>query len=351
MSIETGVGHRAIWISSATSFAASHRANLATGTVSILSADGHAHSLAAALVNQTLGIGRAKWTANRVLTSKTGSATFGSSARCGFSDTSRVGSRIGQETGWACALCSLIYDVTQSVWSANCFGAARVLAATFNTSFVSCTIAILVAANNAHVVEANVAKEAIIVHAAGQHTLAANAFFVHCAFGVVGASWNTTAVIASVSGTAFCITSTSNWNTNAFSFWCSSEAGRARTNSFVIDWTTLGVHTAGAIQRTRVNTLSADTRLTILAFFVGLAGRLANSAVAESIGWTIRLGFAAYWFANAADSFVSRISFETLSTNTRGLVISRKAIGIRSARVSGTDILAFRLSFFSTANG
>lgn len=226
MGVKTGVGHRAIWIGSATNFAASHRANLATGTVRVLSADGHAHSLPTAFVDQTLRIGRAKWTANRVLTSETGSAALRSSARCGFSDTSRVGSRVGQETGWACTLCSLVYNVTQRIRSAHCIGAAWILTATFNTRFISCAIAVLVAANDAHVVEANVAEEAIVVHSAGQHTLAFNAFLIYRAFGIAGTSWNATTVIAFVSSAAFSITSAGNWDTNTLRFRCSSEASR-----------------------------------------------------------------------------------------------------------------------------
>ena len=58
LGVETRVSHRAVRIGPASDFAHSHGANFATGAVGVLSADGHAHSLAAALVDQTLSVGR-----------------------------------------------------------------------------------------------------------------------------------------------------------------------------------------------------------------------------------------------------------------------------------------------------
>jgi hypothetical protein len=80
------VSHGAVRIDSASGFAASHRANLATGTVRVLSTDRHAHSLSAAFVDQTLGVGRAQRTTDGILTGESGSAALGSGARCWLSD-------------------------------------------------------------------------------------------------------------------------------------------------------------------------------------------------------------------------------------------------------------------------
>ncbi len=117
LGVETGVSHGTIGIGPAANFAHSHRADLSAGTVGILTTDGHAHPLAASLIDQTLGVGRAEWPANRVLTSESSSAALGSGARRRLADAGRVGSRVGQETGRAGALSSLIHHITQSVGS------------------------------------------------------------------------------------------------------------------------------------------------------------------------------------------------------------------------------------------
>ena len=87
----------------------------------------------------------------------------------------------------------------------------------FNT-FVGGAISVLTTTNGAHFVEANMAEETVVIHSAGQHTLAGNAFLVDGALGIASTNWNATSFIASVAAAAFAITTTSHRNTNAFSF-------------------------------------------------------------------------------------------------------------------------------------
>lgn len=85
LGVETSVGHGTIRIGSASHFAASHRTDFTARTVRVLSADGHAHSLTAALVDQALRVGRAQRAAHGVLTSESSCAALCSGTGCWFS--------------------------------------------------------------------------------------------------------------------------------------------------------------------------------------------------------------------------------------------------------------------------
>ena len=62
------------------------------------------------------------------------------------------------------------------------------------------------------------AEETVVVHSASQHTLPGNAFFVDSALGIASTDRNASPFIAPVATTAFAITATSHWNTDAFRF-------------------------------------------------------------------------------------------------------------------------------------
>lgn len=195
------------------------------------------------------------------------------------------------------------------------------------------------------------AEETIVVHSAGQHTLSGDAFLVDGALGVASADGNATSFVASVAATAFAIATASHWNADAFRFGRSGESGRARANGRVIYWPALGVHAASAVQQTRIDALSTDTGLAVLTFDVGLAGWFANSAVTERVGRAVRLSLTADRLTDAADISVGSVAFKSLAANASGFVIGWQTVGVGSARVSGTDVLTFRLALFSAANG
>lgn len=113
----------------------------------------------------------------------------------------------------------------------------------------------------------------------------------------------------------------------------------------------LRVHAAKSVDGARVDALAADAGLAILAFDVGLTGRLADSAVAEGVGRAVRLSSAAHRFASTSDGPIGWIAFVSLATDAGGLVIGRPAIGVRSAAVAAANVLTFRLASFAAADG
>ena len=119
------LGSRTVGIRPAADLAHSHGANFSAGAVSVQPADGHAEALAAALVDETLRIGRADRAAHGALAGESRGAALGSGARRRLSDAGHVGCRVGEEAGRAGTLRSLVDDIAHGVGSAD-VGAARI---------------------------------------------------------------------------------------------------------------------------------------------------------------------------------------------------------------------------------
>ena len=243
------------------------------------------------------------------------------------------------------------FEIDKKLITANTFDGAGILAAAVDARFIGGAVRVLPTADGAHAVEANVAEETVIVHSAGQHAIAGHALLVDGALGIDGAERDATAFGTAVAVLAVAVAAASDWDSDAFGFGRSGESSGTRADGLVIFRPALGVHTAETVDGARIDALAPDASLGILTLDAGLAGRLANSAVAERVGRTIGLGFTGDRFADAADRLFGGVAFESLATNASRFVVGRPAIGVGPARISSANILTFRLAPFSTANG
>lgn len=203
----------------------------------------------------------------------------------------------------------------------------------------------------AHAVQANVTEEAVVINATSEHTIAFDALLVERALRVRCAGGDAAALEAPVPASALQVALTGDRNADALAFRGSSETGRTRADRLVVFHAAFGVHPARFVQRARIQALAPHARLRVLAFGVRLTSWFADAVVAERVGRAVRLGLAPDRDFDASGHLVCGVSFVALATLAGGLVIGRKAVGVRSAGEAGADVLALRLAFFSRANG
>ena len=94
-------------------------------------------------------------------------------------DTAHLGGWVGEEARVTGAPCFLLHHLADGVGSAGGQGRiAGVVALVVDARLGGRAVGVDLAAHLAHVVQADVAKEAVVVQAAGQHTLAVLASLV-----------------------------------------------------------------------------------------------------------------------------------------------------------------------------
>ena len=159
--------------------------------------------------------------------------------------------------------------LTFRVWSAGGWISTRINTSISNTRLGCWTIGIDLATNQAHVIQANVPEETIIVQSTSQHTLSVLTPFVRSTLCIRQTfqhadSINTVHLV----GTAL-IWDTSIWNSDTFNFSVSGERWRTGTSLFVFDCLTLGIESTWVSICTRCLTLTIDTYLARFAIDVG----------------------------------------------------------------------------------
>lgn len=217
----------------------------------------------------------------------------------------------------------------QSIRSANGISGARIFTFAVDARFVGRAIFISATSNAAHVVQANVAEEAVVINPAGQHTSSADAFFIEGALRVDSTASNTTAFFTPRSAGTLVIPLAGNRRPDAFLARSFCKSDGARTRRFVIFSIAHSVQTTASINQARVDTLSSNAGFARRAVSVRLTSGLTDTPIAVHIRGTLRVIFTRYRLPLTTNVGIAAV---TLATNAQALVIFRQAICVRSAR-------------------
>lgn len=161
---------------------------------------------------------------------------------------------------------------------------ARVDAFVRDARLVRVAVLVRPAAERAHVVQTDMAQEAVVVESAGEQAVAADALLVERALVVGDADWEANVVAAGVAIAAVARVSAGHWQSNALHFRVPGEAGRTATLLNVTPHVAFRVYSARGPHVARVQALSIQAHVRQVAFLVRLTGRSTDTLVAVGIG-------------------------------------------------------------------
>ena len=158
-----------------------------------------------------------------------------------FPDTSHHSSWIRHKAIKAGTLSSLIHNLALSIWPTRSFPTAGILTPVCNTGKGSWTISVYFAAHEAHVVEAHVAKEAVVVETTRQHAHALLTSFIVGTVVVALTPEHADTVVADHALGAPGIVGAGVWNPDAFNFRISGKCSRAGADFEVVSGLAEGI--------------------------------------------------------------------------------------------------------------
>jgi hypothetical protein len=207
--------------------------NLVSSAIRICSADLLTDVLDAQLVGEAVGVGAADGFAELCVALMTSRTLLVGDTSDWFSDASNDGRRIWHESVEARTLSSLIHNLALGIRSTGSFS-ARILTPVRDAGKRRRTISVDFTSDEAHVVEAHVTEEAVIVEPAGEHTHPVLASFVVGTTFIVFASQHADAVVTLHSSCTSCIVDARVWYADTFYVRITGEGGRAGADLDVV---------------------------------------------------------------------------------------------------------------------
>jgi len=250
-----------------------------------------------------------------------------------FPDAANDSCRVGHEPVEAGTLGTLVNHLALSIGTAGAFPGARIFAAIADTGKGSWAVRVDLATDDAHVVEADVAQEAVVVQPAGEHAHLLLAPLVVGAVVVVPAAQHADAIVATHSRRTSGVVDARVGDPDALNLRIAGERRRAGAELGVVGGLALGVDAASVSLVARVPAASAEAHLVGGTLVVGRAGGFkwsnASELVANVVARAVLVGGAELLLA--ANLLIIRVAEKALRADADGPVFVSLADGIPAA--------------------